>query len=35
MFAKYGFRHFAMSHPQTVWALLEIMAQRVRDAENR
>jgi len=35
MLAKYGFRHFAMSHPQTVWALLEIMAQRVRDAENR
>jgi CRP/FNR family cyclic AMP-dependent transcriptional regulator len=35
MFAKYGFRHFAMSHPQTTWALLEMMAQRVRDAENR
>jgi CRP/FNR family transcriptional regulator, cyclic AMP receptor protein len=35
MFAKWGFRHFAMSHPQTVWALLEVMAQRVRDAENR
>ena len=35
MFAKYGFRHFAMSHPQTIWALLEMMAQRVRDAENR
>src|SRR5262252_4616817 len=35
MFAKWGFRHFAMSHPQTVWALLEMMAQRVRDAENR
>ena len=29
------FRPFAMSHPETVWALLEIMAQRVRDAENR
>jgi CRP/FNR family transcriptional regulator, cyclic AMP receptor protein len=35
MFAKWNFRHFAMSHPQTVWALLEMMAQRVRDAENR
>jgi CRP-like cAMP-binding protein len=35
MFAKWGFRHFAMTHPQTVWALLEMMAQRVRDAENR
>jgi CRP-like cAMP-binding protein len=35
MFAKWGFRHFAMSHPETVWALLEMMAQRVRDAENR
>ena len=35
MFAKWGFRHFALSHPQTVWALLEVMAQRVRDAENR
>jgi CRP/FNR family transcriptional regulator, cyclic AMP receptor protein len=35
MFAKWGFRHFAMSHPQTIWALLEMMAQRVREAENR
>ena len=35
MFAKWGFRHFAISHPQTVWALLEMMAQRVRDAEDR
>jgi len=35
MFAKWDFRPFAMSHPQTVWALLEMMAQRVRDAENR
>jgi hypothetical protein len=24
-----------MSHPETAWALLEMMAQRVRDAENR
>ena len=35
MFGKWGFRYFAMSHPQTVWALLEMMAQRVRDAESR
>lgn len=35
MFPKWGFRNFAMSHPQTAWALLEMMAQRVRDAENR
>ena len=35
MFPKWGFRHFAMSHPETAWALLEMMAQRVRDAENR
>ena len=35
MFAKWDFRPFAMSHPQTVWALLEVMAQRLRDAENR
>ena len=35
MFPKWGFRHFALSHPQTAWALLEMMAQRVRDAENR
>src|SRR5215510_4373653 len=35
MFPKWGFRHFAMSHPQTAWALLEMMVQRVRDAENR
>ena len=35
MFAKWNFRPFAMSHPQTVWALLEMMARRVRDAENR
>jgi len=35
MFPRWGFGHFAMSHPQTAWALLEMMAQRVRDAENR
>src|SRR5215471_7957575 len=35
MFAKWDFRPFAMSHPQTVWVLLEVMEQRVRDAETR
>ena len=35
MFAKWDFRPFAMSHPQTAWALLELMVQRVLDAENR
>jgi len=29
------FRPFAMSHPETMWALLELMVQRVRDAEGR
>ena len=29
------FRPFAMSHPETMWALLERMVQRVRDAEAR
>ena len=35
IFAKWDFRPFAMSHPQTAWALLEVMVQRLRDAENR
>jgi CRP-like cAMP-binding protein len=35
MFAKWDFRPFAMTHPPTLWALLEVMAQRLRDAENR
>ena len=29
------FRPFAMSHPEAMWALLEMMVQRVRDAESR
>ncbi len=29
------FRPFAVSHPETMWAILEIMVQRVRDAESR
>jgi CRP-like cAMP-binding protein len=35
MFTAWDFRPFAMNHPETAWALLEMMAQRVRDAENR
>ncbi len=29
------FRPFAMAHPQTMWALLEMMVKRVREAEAR
>jgi CRP/FNR family transcriptional regulator, cyclic AMP receptor protein len=29
------FRPFAVSHPETMWALLELMVQRVREAEAR
>jgi CRP/FNR family transcriptional regulator, cyclic AMP receptor protein len=29
------FRPFAMSHPETMWALLEMMVKRVREAEAR
>ena len=35
LFTSWIFRPFAMEHPQTAWALLELMVQRVRDAENR
>ena len=35
VFTAWDFRPFAMSHPETAWALLERMVQRVRDAENR
>jgi CRP/FNR family transcriptional regulator, cyclic AMP receptor protein len=35
MFTAWDFRPFAMEHPETAWALLEMMVQRVRDAENR
>jgi hypothetical protein len=35
LFTAWVIRPFAMSHPGTAWALLEIMVQRVRDAENR
>jgi CRP-like cAMP-binding protein len=29
------FRPFALSHPETLWALLELMVRRVREAEAR
>jgi len=29
------FRPFAVDHPETAWALLETMVQRVREAEAR
>ena len=35
MFVAWVFRPFAMEHPESAWALLEMMVQRVRDAENR
>jgi hypothetical protein len=35
LFTAWVFRPFAMEHPETAWALLETMVQRVRDAEAR
>jgi CRP-like cAMP-binding protein len=35
LFVAWVFRPFAMTHPETAWALLEMMVQRVRDAEAR
>jgi CRP/FNR family cyclic AMP-dependent transcriptional regulator len=35
LFTAWVFRPFAMEHPETAWALLEVMVQRVRDAEAR
>jgi CRP-like cAMP-binding protein len=35
LFVAWIFRPFAMDHPETAWALLEAMVQRVRDAEAR
>lgn len=34
MIPEWDFSPFVMSHPETAWALLKIMVQRVRDAEN-
>jgi hypothetical protein len=35
LFVSWVFRPFALQHPETAWALLKMMVQRVRDAENR
>ncbi len=35
LFVAWVFRPFAMEHPETAWALLEAMVQRVREAETR
>jgi CRP-like cAMP-binding protein len=35
LFTSWVFRPFAMTHPEATWALLEMMVQRARDAENR
>jgi CRP/FNR family transcriptional regulator, cyclic AMP receptor protein len=34
-FVSWVFRPFALEHPESAWALLEIMVQRVREAEDR
>jgi len=35
MFVAWIFRPFALEHPESAWALLEMMVRRVREAENR
>jgi len=35
LFVSWVFRPFAMQHPDTAWALLEMMVQRVREDEAR
>jgi CRP/FNR family transcriptional regulator, cyclic AMP receptor protein len=35
LFTAWVFRPFAIAHPESAWALLEMMVQRVREAENR
>jgi CRP/FNR family transcriptional regulator, cyclic AMP receptor protein len=35
LFTAWVFRPFALQHPETAWALLEAMVQRVREAEAR
>jgi CRP/FNR family transcriptional regulator, cyclic AMP receptor protein len=35
LFTAWVFRPFALEHPETAWALLEMMVQRVREAEAR
>jgi CRP/FNR family transcriptional regulator, cyclic AMP receptor protein len=35
LFVSWVFRPFALEHPEAAWALLEMMVQRVREAESR
>jgi CRP/FNR family transcriptional regulator, cyclic AMP receptor protein len=35
LFVTWVFRPWALEHPESAWALLEIMVQRVREAESR
>jgi CRP/FNR family cyclic AMP-dependent transcriptional regulator len=35
LFVAWTFRPFAMEHPESAWALLEMMVKRVREAESR
>ena len=35
LFVAWVFRPFALEHPESAWALLEMMVKRVREAENR
>jgi CRP/FNR family transcriptional regulator, cyclic AMP receptor protein len=35
LFVAWVFRPFAVSHPESAWALLEMMVKRVREAEAR
>ena len=35
LFTAWIFRPFAIEHPETAWVLLELMVQRVREAEAR
>ena len=35
LFTAWVFRPFALEHPETAWALLEMMVRRVREAEAR
>jgi CRP-like cAMP-binding protein len=35
VFVAWVFRPFAMEHPESAWALLEMMVKRVREAESR
>jgi CRP-like cAMP-binding protein len=34
MLTQWVFRPFAIKHPDTIWALLELMVKRVREAQS-